>query len=262
MKKLMCLLCALLLAMMPAALAEEETTAEENWYELSAEDTVMTVRLPGNELSGLAWEYEISAPESMELITEETIVGEDQGVGGTPTTFVASFRAIGSEGDHVSLIFRLTAEGEESPAMTYILETTQDGAGRLTLNSVYEQTPFDDWCEMSEDNEALILRLPANATTGYEWSYEILDPVIECQNSDYIPDKVEGDLVGVGGTYVASFSAVKGKAGTSEIDLTYARGEDEVAETRTVTVTADKDGRLLVDRVSTLRIFVVAEQDN
>ena len=61
---------------------------------------------------------------------------------------------------------------------------------------------------------------------------------------------------------MASFSAVKGKAGTSEIDLTYARGEDEVAETRTVTVTADKDGRLLVDRVSTLRIFVVAEQDN
>ena len=123
MKKLMCLLCALLLAMMPAALAEEETTAEENWYELSADDTVMTVRLPSNELSGLAWEYEISAPESMELITEETIVGEDQGVGGTPTTFVASFRAIGSEGDHVSLIFRLTAEGEEAPAMTYILET-------------------------------------------------------------------------------------------------------------------------------------------
>ena len=71
MKKLICLLCALLLlAATPAALAEEETTAEENWYELSADDTVMTVRLPGNELSGLAWEYEISAPESMELITE------------------------------------------------------------------------------------------------------------------------------------------------------------------------------------------------
>ncbi len=260
MKKLICLLCALLLlAATPAALAGEGTTAGENWYELSDEDRVVTVRLPSNELSGLAWAYEISAPESMELITEETIEGEDRGVGGAPNTFVASFRATGGEGDHVSLIFRLTAEGEEAPAMTYILETTQDGAGRLTLNSVYEQTPFDDWCEMSEDNEALILRLPANATTGYKWSYEILDPVIECMNSDYIPDKVEGDLTGVGGSYVASFSAVKDQTGTSEINLTYARGVDEVAETRSVTVTADADGKLLVDRVSTLRIFSAAK---
>ena len=64
MKKLMCLLCALLLLLLaatPAGLAGEGTTAGENWYELSADDTVMTVRLPSNELSGLAWAYEISA---------------------------------------------------------------------------------------------------------------------------------------------------------------------------------------------------------
>lgn len=259
MKKLLCLLCALLLAVMPAALAEEETSGSENWYELSAEDTVLTVRLPSNELSGLAWEYEISAPESMELITEETIVGEDQGVGGTPTTFVASFRAIGEKDDQVSLIFRLTAEGEELPGMTYVLETSQDGEGRITLRSVYEQMQFGDWCEMSEDGKILTLRLPANATTGYEWSFTVLDPVINCLTSEYVADEAAEGMVGVGGTFVASFNAREGQTGTTEIDLTYGRGDEDIAESRSVTVTAKEDGTLSVDLVSTLTVFDAPE---
>ena len=57
------------------AMAEEAPKEEDAWYAFSAENTVVTVRLPSNTKTGLVWEYEISAPEIMELITGETIVG-------------------------------------------------------------------------------------------------------------------------------------------------------------------------------------------
>ena len=64
--------------------ANAETTAadapEALWYELSGEDTILTVRLPGNNKDGMDWEFEISNPDALELLTQEVIEGESEGM--------------------------------------------------------------------------------------------------------------------------------------------------------------------------------------
>jgi len=52
-----------------SAYAEE---ADSAWYELSADETVLTVRLPANSTTGYEWNFEISDPEILELVKRNT----------------------------------------------------------------------------------------------------------------------------------------------------------------------------------------------
>ena len=53
----LCMAACLLLSLLCGAQAE---ALEGDWFELSAEDTVLTVRLPGDEANGYAWNAEFS----------------------------------------------------------------------------------------------------------------------------------------------------------------------------------------------------------
>ena len=156
------------------AMAEEAPKEEDAWYAFSAENTVVTVRLPSNTKTGLVWEYEISAPEIMELITGETIVGPGEGMAGAPTTYVASFRSIGSEGGHVSLIFRLMDSSAEAPVKTRVLEMELTPDGKLLPRSVLTQEPFADWCEVNLDDDTVTVALPMDEEGG-AWQAGVLD---------------------------------------------------------------------------------------
>ena len=39
-----------------------------------------------------------------------------------------------------------------------------------------EQPAEEAWYELDEESRVLTVRLPANPTTGYEWSFDISDP--------------------------------------------------------------------------------------
>ena len=82
----------------------------------------------------------------------------------------------------------------------------------------------ETWYSLNESEEIVTVRLPANATTGYEWTYEISDPAkLEVVSAEYIPDENRERLAGVGGTYVASFRGTFEKFGFASVKFTYAR---------------------------------------
>ena len=69
MKTFLAIFMIAMLFCVPYACADDAQTSEALWYELSGENTVLTVRLPGNSKDGMDWTFEISNPEALELIT-------------------------------------------------------------------------------------------------------------------------------------------------------------------------------------------------
>ena len=115
-----------------------------------------------------------------------------------------------------------------------------------------------DWYELNEENGVLALRLPANATTGFEWSFEISDPELaELLTQEYIADKAEADTVGSGSTGVASFCGLEGDGGDTQVTLNYAKG-DELAEVRCVWISIDQDG--LIAAVTDASVMDMTEE--
>lgn len=81
--------------------------------------------------------------------------------------------------------------------------------------------------------EALVLRLPGNATTGYRWVVTRTPPSLHLVRTTYVAPKA--GVVGRGGTYVFRFSALPG-SGTLLLD--YRRPwEKQAAPLRTFRLT-------------------------
>lgn len=184
---------ALSLALGACACAQEDT-----WYEFSADNTVMTVRLPAAEVEGYAWTFTVSDPAALDLITcEDTEDG----------AYIASFMALGNAQTDAELTLRCASEDGEAAYATRALTLSATAANELSLkaSSVFE--PCAAWCELSDENRVLTLR-----AEGTGWSFEIADPtiveLITCDDSD--------------GAYAASFRATG--EGQTEILLSDAEG--------------------------------------
>ena len=100
-----------------------------------------------------------------------------------------------------------------------------------------ELEEFPGELELSEDGKILTVRLAANPTTGYDWEFTIDDESIaELVTCEYVPDEAADDMVGVGGTFVASFMATIGEGdtvnpGVAMIAFNYKRSWEEEAIT-------------------------------
>lgn len=116
----------------------------------------------------------------------------------------------------------------------------------------YAEAPTPTWYELNEEQMVLTLTLPANPSTGYAWEYTITDEEsLALVKEEYIPDDNSGQLIGSGGTWVASF--VGEKPGDVELTLNYKRSwEDDIAEVRWVEVHVSEDNRLTVGFSSVL----------
>lgn len=104
-----------------------------------------------------------------------------------------------------------------------------------------------------EGETVLTVRLQANPTTGYQWTYEISDPkLLACEKEEYVPDENSQGLMGAGGTYVAVFSPTTQGAGAVELTFRYARqwesGEEPV-ETYTFQLWIMESGTLSVEGI-------------
>lgn len=89
------------------------------------------------------------------------------------------------------------------------------------------------WYDLNADATELTVRLRANATTGYEWSYKIWDDQsLKEVKAEYIPDEADG-MTGVGGVWEAVFSVPAGLdtngvfGRQNYITFTYARSWDK-----------------------------------
>ena len=176
-----------------------------SWYEFSGEDTILTVRLPGNNKDGMDWEFEISNPEALELLTQEVIEGESEGMAGSPTTYVGSFMSTASADNKVSLILRYaTDEPTEAPFATRVLELNISADNVISVASVLEINQSADWIEYDMDNFILTVRLPAPENGSQNWDMSILDPdffeLITCETENGYVGSFMSNLEGAGFT--------------------------------------------------------------
>ncbi len=232
----LCMAACLLLSLLCGAQAE---ALEGDWFELSAEDTVLTVRLPGDEANGYAWNAEFSDEDVLELLTMEYENGQ----------WAASYKATGRKKGLTEL--RLSYEKDGAfPAATAVLDLSVNDAQKIEIESAkYVETYADTWVEMSEDARVLTVRLDANATTGYSWTYEIDNPaVLELVTAEYVPFENEEGLLGVGGEWVASFRGLT--AGTANLTLYYGSADDAApVDTRTLEIAVAEDTALTLNFV-------------
>lgn len=107
-----------------------------------------------------------------------------------------------------------------------------------------DKTASDD--RFKVEYGVLTVHLPANATTGYEWLFNIGDEsVAELITHEYINKDTYPDMVGVGGTYAASFRGLK--KGETQIDFGYARQWDpeNSADSLSLMLTVDEDKNIV-----------------
>ena len=117
----LCMAACLLLSLLCGAQAE---ALEGDWFELSAEDTVLTVRLPGDEANGYAWNAEFSDEDVLELLTMEYENGQ----------WAASYKATGRKKGLTEL--RLSYEKDGAfPAATAVLDLSVNDAQKIEIES-------------------------------------------------------------------------------------------------------------------------------
>ena len=111
-------------------------------------------------------------------------------------------------------------------------------AGCATIHSPQVLTERDTGHEVTMTvGQVIVVELPSNATTGYGWNYRSEDmPVLEKTGSAYMENAHPFGMVGVGGTEIWRFRALK--VGRQTLRLYYARAwETGVAPARTVNFT-------------------------
>ena len=101
----------------------------------------------------------------------------------------------------------------------------------------------------NKEPQTATLKLSANPTTGYEWSFT-QTPTIFDVSSEYVPDEHDEEMVGVGGT--ETFTLTPTKKGTTEINFFYKQPWDEDSlDTRlTYQISVDKNMQITVEAAS------------
>ena len=205
MKKLISVFMAAVLICLSFACAHAADASDTLWYELSGEDTILTVRLPGNNKDGMDWEFEISNPGALELLTQEVIEGESEGMAGSPTTYIGSFMSTAFAENTVSLILRYkTDDPDEASFATRVLELNISADNVISVASVLERNQSADWIEYDMDNFILTVRLPALENGSQNWDMSILDPeffeLITCDTENGYIGSFRSNLEGAGFT--------------------------------------------------------------
>lgn len=223
MKKLFALLlCLSLLFVSSASLAEGETpAAAPEWIELSADDTVLTVRIPLEDAKTQSCRFLFPEEGALELLTCE-VIGDEEGEEGDDM-WVGSFMTTFKKFGHTFLQLGVyDAENNLLSARMVHLFVREDGS--VELVSFEENSPF--W--LTEDQGILNFSLPSNPSTGFSWSYGFSVPdVLLLTSEEYIADPAAEGIVGAGGKWTARFEPAFTSAGFVDLTLRYARSWED-----------------------------------
>ncbi len=109
----------------------------------------------------------------------------------------------------------------------------------------------ESWYELSVDGTVLTVTLPANPTTGYQWEDSISDEtVLEMITCEYTQDEGAENLLGAGGTFVASYRGIAEGYVLLEMDY-MGPGADSPEDTYALMLNVDAEGKITVDSVIT-----------
>lgn len=163
-----------------AAVGElRESMTDTAWYELSADDTILTVRLRSNPTTGYQWSYKIGDPVSVEEVTSEYV--EDQhedGMVGVGGTWVCSFRVITKEDRKTDITFTYGRSWEKRNVPSRALDLRVSG-GKFEILDAH--TPDLDMQAAPDGTQTVIMRfnkmLEENELSFYA-ECEAIAPVI------------------------------------------------------------------------------------
>ncbi len=217
MKKLCLLaLCALLLS--GVALAEGAPEIAVNAGEV-------TIRVPGNETTGLVWTAK-SSDEAVLALRESQYIPDEAPEGMVGVGGVSEF------------VFAAVAPGSAVVDLTWQRPWEENAEAARTLAfDVSDETIICGAC--LQGDETFILTLFENPSTGYLWSLAMsAQGVCALTGDEYVPAPGSEDAVGTGGTRVLTF--VPEERGDTQLMLTLARGED-IAQTFVFALSVDYD---------------------
>lgn len=250
MKKLFACALVLILALALCAAA----SAEGDWYELSAEDSVLTVRLPANPSTGYQWEDFISDGTVLEMITSEYVQDEaSEGMVGVGGTYIASYRGL-SEGTTV-LSLGYYGPGAEEPDDEFVLLVNVDAEGKIGVDTAITDEPSsDEWMDLDQENNVVIANLPANTADGYFWTSEVSDPeVLELVAEGYDEPDTEKCAENV---YSASFRLIGASEEEQVIHFGYGPLDEEGSvlpvEVRVASLYINEEGQLEIAGLETI----------
>ncbi|NNH72501.1 protease inhibitor I42 family protein [Nocardia uniformis] len=135
-----------------------------------------------------------------------------------------------SDSDHQPLTSTVVAESSK-PTSSSAQPTSSGEHATSTTAPTAAPLTVDDSADGTEvrlvPDQKLVVRLPANNSTGYAWSVQKVDEDTLKQdgNPEYKPDPQPEGHVGGGGTSIWSFQA--GKPGDTTLELVYFRPWEE-----------------------------------
>lgn len=245
----------MMLAILLSCIAASAESAEDLWFELNADATILTVRLEANATTGYQWICTIDDESVLEEISEDYVPdAQAEGLAGAGGIYTADFQAAsaqdGANPGEVYLTFDYMRPWEEgSWIKSYTLQLHVDEDGKITVDSDLFSGPEpeaeDGGIEIAygEDGRTFTLRLPANAGTEYEWKADFDQEMLELAGEEYTSQE-DGAAV-----YTADYRVLTANPFETLLTYTYARAweEGEVPDSVLVfSVQITEDGTLIV----------------
>lgn len=215
-----------------------------DWYELSNDSTVLTVRMPAlaDEDEGYEWSFEIW-DSTIELLTSETTT-DDEG----NALWVASFRSTATAEADTGICLKY-AKGDAFPMVDIDMFVKLSADGKIEVSDVALED--NTWLYVDEDGKTLYAALYANPTNGYEWSW-ISDPA-DALNSvldEYVANETPEGVDDMDGMWYAGFQAAEGKSGDVVLTFNYTQsGSETPSESNIVNLTVAEDGTITINSV-------------
>lgn len=122
-------------------------------------------------------------------------------------------------------------ETTTAPHTTAVEAETPEAGSSAETEAELPEWDYGERFEVSENGDVFTVRLPANATTGYSWSYKIWDESqLELLTDEYIEAPHAEGIVGAGGAWVASFRITTENDGKNYVNFYYSRGDQEIPD--------------------------------
>ena len=123
---------------------------------------------------------------------------------------------------------------QDAASSTFFVQVAFCG---LTMRAYTVATEADDGSEIPlRVGDLLLVALPGNATTGYEWTVAASSALLATSQVEYRTNSTDSALLGSGGIYVFRFQAADAGRGSLRLEYGRASGSDTPSETVEYTI--------------------------
>lgn len=227
--------------------AADAKAASSRTYEMGRDDNgktlkvkvgdVIRIKLKSNRTTGYSWALVSGKTDAKVLKAGEIEYAVDEhpagmvGVGGND---FCTFTALAPGKTDISLGYARPWEKDKEPAQTFKLTVEVEGAAAPAAGAKADAkaaAPAKAEVRLNDKDNGktvkvavdgtVILSLESNATTGFSWTKadKVDKDILKLEKNDYMQSPNPNGLLGVGGTTVIVYRALK--KGKAKIDLTY-----------------------------------------